>query len=175
MIYLASNFINYPVFSISALGVIGQIEGIIIDPYRFSVSGFWVSLANKTSNSEKILVTTSIRQISVDKILINDVSDIHNIEDLPKLKKIIQFDYQIPGKRVIATNKQYLGSASDFSFNSEDFKITAIMAIPPIYQRLRIDSRHFNRSQIEKISPSEIKVNTNPKTEKILNTSNVSA
>ena len=162
MIYLASACIGYQITSISGLSNIGQIRGILIDPRRFSVAGFWVEEYGRRPAYWPILLSQSLRQIHNQRIFINDLDDINDPADLPRLKQILKIDYQIPGVRVVSTDDEYLGKAEDFSFNDEDFKIIHLIVKPPLHQRLRRTRQHFTRNQIEKVSHRRIEVKVDP-------------
>ena len=167
MIYLASEFIGYKIFSLSSLNEVGVIIGIIIDPYRFSVLGFWIETSSTKRNDWLILLSQSVRQIEAGKVLINDVSDFNKRQDLPRVKTMLKIDYQIPGKKIVSTNAENLGQAEDFSFKEDNFQITHIIAKPPLHQRFKLTKRHYTRSQIEKISRKSIEVNVEPQAQKL--------
>ena len=162
MIYLASACIGYQITSISGLGNVGQIRGVLVDPQRFSVAGFWVEEYNRRRAYWPILLSQSLRQIHDKRVFINDLEDINDPTDLPRLKRVLKVDYQIPGTKVISTDDEYLGRAEDFSFSDEDFKIAHLIVKPPIHQRLRKTRLHFTRNQIEKVSRRRIEVKVGP-------------
>ena len=160
MLYLASACIGYQITSISSLANIGQITGILIDPHRFSVAGFWVEEYGQ--RQMPLLLSQSLRQIHSQRVFVNSEDDFNRPKDLPRLREVLEIDYQLPGKRVISTDKEYLGRADDFSFSDEDFKIVHLIVKPPLSQRLRTARRQFGRSQIEKIRSKTIEVRVGP-------------
>ena len=162
MIYLASACIGYQITSITGLDNVGQIRGVLIDPHRFSVAGFWVEEYQCRRNWWPILLSQSLRQIHSRRVFVNDAEDFNHPKDLPRLKEVLKIDYQIPGKKIVSTEREYLGKAEDFSFSDEDFKIMHIIAKPPLPQRLRTSRRQFSRSQIEKIRGKSIEVRISP-------------
>ena len=162
MIYLASACIGYQITSISGLSNIGQVRGILIDPQRFSVAGFWIEEYDRRRDYWPILLSQSLRQIHGRRLFINDLEDINDPADLPRLKRILKIDYQIPGTKIVSSDKEHLGRAEDFSFNDEDFKIIHLIVKPPLHQRLRKTRLHFTRNQIEKVSRRQIEVRTDP-------------
>ena len=162
MIYLASACIGYQITSISGLNNVGQIRGVLIDPHRFSVAGFWVEEYQQRRNWWPILLSQSLRQIHSRRVFINSVEDFNHPKDLPRLKEVLKIDYQIPGKKVVSTESEYLGQAEDFSFSDEDFKIVHLIAKPPLTQRLRTTRHQFSRNQIEKIRGKSIEIRIGP-------------
>lgn len=162
MIYLASASIGYQLISIAGLNNVGQIRGILVDPQRFSVAGFWVEIYGRRDKTWPILLSQSIRQIEGQRVFINDLEDIDSPKDLPRLRKILKVDYQLPGKRTISTDGDHLGKTEDFGFSDEDFKISHLIVRPPLHRRLRKARYHFTRSQIEKVSQQRIEVKIGP-------------
>lgn len=162
MIYLASACIGYQIASIASLNNVGQIRGLLIDPHRFSVAGFWVEEYQRQHKHWPILLSQSLRQIDEGRVFINDLDDFNDPQDLPRLRKILKIDYQIPGKKIISTDKKHLGIAEDFSFDDDNYQIVHLIVRPPLLQRLRTTRRHFRRSQIEKIRSKNIEINIDP-------------
>ena len=165
MIYLASACIGYQITSIASSNNVGQIRGLLIDPNRFSVAGFWVEAYQRRRKQWPILLSQSLRQIHNRRIFINDDEDFNAPEDLPRLKEALKIDYQIPGKKIISTDSKYLGKAEDFSFSDEDFKIIHLIVKPPLPQRLRTSRRQFGRNQIEKVRARSIEVRIGPQSQ----------
>ena len=165
MIYLASACIGYQITSISSLNNVGQILGVLVDPHRFSVAGFWIEEYQQRRSWWPILLSQSLRQIHNRRVFINSVEDFNHPKDLPRLKEVLKIDYQIPGKKVISTEREHLGTAEDFSFSDEDFKIVHLIVKPPLAQRLRTTRHQFSRSQIEKIRGKSIEVRIGPQTQ----------
>ena len=165
MIYLASACIGYQITSIASLNNVGQIRGILIDPNRFSVAGFWIEEYQRRHKQLPILLSQSLRQIHNRRVFINDEQDFNTLQDLPRLKEVFKIDYQIPGKKIISTDSEYLGRAEDFSFSDEDFKIIHLIVKPPLPQRLRTTRRQFGRNQIEKVRTQSIEVRIGPQSQ----------
>ena len=162
MIYLASACIGYQITSISGPSGVGQIGGVLVDPQRFSVAGFWVEEYGRRRPYWPVLLSRSLRQIHGGRVFINGPEDINDPEDLPRLKQVLKIDYQIPGAKAVSTDGEYLGRAEDFSFSDEDFKIAHLIVKPPLARRLRKTRLHFPRGQIEKVSPRRIEIRVGP-------------
>ena len=165
MIYLASDFMGYKVISLASESDIGQINGILIDPYKFTIAGFWLETFMKGYQAYPILLTQSLRQIDRRRIFINDTNELNEPEDLPKLNEVLNIDYQMIGKRIVSTTKNYLGRIEDFSFDDYNFDVVYLVVKPPLYHRLTQSRLQFSRGQIEKVSNKEIEVNVSPQTE----------
>lgn len=168
MIYLASSLVSYQVISLSSLQSTGRVSGLLVDPYRFSVVGFWVEVVKRLQPRAALplLLSQSIRQIDHDRLFINDAEDLNAPADLPKLKSILKIDYQIPGARIVSTDKDYLGRAEDFSFDEEDFKIMHLIVKPPLVQRLKTRQQRFHRNQVEKVGRRTIEVRVGLQTQR---------
>ncbi|MCY4088677.1 MAG: hypothetical protein OXF49_00910 [Candidatus Saccharibacteria bacterium] len=167
MLYLANQFLQCQVISLETLKIIGHINGILVDPYRFEVAGFWIQPYTKNYKHWPVLLRQSMRQFDDQKVYVNSIHELNSPLDLPKLKQILEEDYQIPDKKIISTDQKTLGIAENFSFHSESFKIMHVIMKPPIHRRLSKSRQQFERRQIEKITPKIIEVNINPKKQRL--------
>ena len=160
MIYLATECINMQIISIAISAEVGRVSGLLVDPFRFSVAGFWVA-----SRKPVIVLSKSVRQIEDTRLFINSEDDLNAPKDLPRLRNVFKYDYQIPGKKVISTEQEYLGRAENFSFDEYDCKIAQIIARPPLLKRLTNRRLHFTRNQIEHVKSKTIEVRVGLQTE----------
>lgn len=168
MIFLASDFIDYKIVAISSLSEIGCVTGILVDPYTFTVAGFWMKLHHSPQKkAHHFLVSNSVRQIDDQRLLINDIDECCTPDDLPKLTETFDIDYQVCGKRVVSSKQVYLGQVEDFSFHDQDFKIMHIIVKPPLLQRLKITQKRYSRRQIEKIDHRKIEVKIGPQAQSV--------
>ena len=170
---LASRFIDSGVYTIRLTGKIGQVIGILLDPHKLTVAGFWV--ATKSHKEQQLLLVRDIRSLVPERrqIIIDDLKDLNLSEELPKLETILATDYQIPGKRVIQAKKT-IGRAIDFGFSeASGYQVTNIVVKPPMLRRFGTSQLNFNRQQIQSIDdrdivikPAEVKQKARQKTKR---------
>ena len=171
MIYGASDLIGKYVTSLRADDHIGHIGGLLVDPFRLAVAGFWIEprLRNRQGQT-KILLPTDIRQLTSRQIVVNDHNALTNPNDLPKLTKILQIQYSIPGKRIIGAGRK-IGIASDFNFNNNTYHISHIIGRPANWRRLKLSQLLFERANIIRLEDKQIIVNIGPQKKPVAATS----
>lgn len=163
MIFLASRFIGKPILSIRAGHPIGSVTGVLINPHKLKVDAFWVQVGAITDN--KILLSQDIREIGIKGVVINDLHDIADADNMPRLEELIKIAYEIPGKKVLERSHR-IGTAVDFGFNDKDMSVVSILVKPKLAGRLRNAQKTIHRSQIKSIDDSSIHVSTAPKKER---------
>ena len=164
MIYSASGLIGKSVVSIRINASIGQISGVLLNPDRLSVAGLWIR--TNTDPQPLLLLNEDIRQLTSQRAIIDDRSQLVEPSELPKLRSILTINYIIPGKKIIAAGRK-IGVALDFNFNNETYLVSHIIARASGMQRLRMSQLTFERRQITAIDDRKITVNIGPQTQKI--------
>lgn len=159
MIILASKAIGLSIVSIRTGTPVGEVVGVLVDPHTLKVAGFW---ANQfSSKQDKVLLSMNIRELSVKGLVIDDLHDLTDPSDLPKLKEILDIDYQIPGKKILEVKKK-IGVAEDFSFDMKDFSISSLLCRPNILGMLNVSNFTVYRKMIKEIDDSHIRVDRGP-------------
>ena len=164
---IASKFIGSSVCTIRSTGKVGQVVGLLIDPNKLVVAGFWV--ATRVHKDHQLLLNQDIRTLVPEKhqVIIDDLKDLCQPADLERLKPILEIDYQIPGKKVVQAKKR-LGKAIDFGFSIDyDYQITNIIAKPTLNQRFRVIQLSFNRNQIQAIDDKTITIQADELKQKV--------
>ncbi len=160
MIILASKVIGKPVLTIRAGRAAATVTGVLIDPFKLQVAGFWVQKGAKAKGSH-LLLSQDIREFTMRGVIIDDTASIVETDDLPRFKEIFEIDYQIPGKKVISGRRKH-GKATDFGINTATLHIASITGKPSLTRMLGSTSFSFARKQIKSINDSTIEVNDSP-------------
>ena len=160
MIILASKVVDKPVLTIRAGGRVGTVTGVLIDPFKLQVAGFWVQKGAKAKHSH-LPLSQDIREFTIRGIIVDDSSAIVGVEDLPRFKEIIEIDYQIPGKKVVSGRYKH-GKALDFGINTATLQIASITGKPSFTKMFGATSFSFARKQIKSINDGAIEVSKDP-------------
>ena len=164
MIHAASQLIERPVYSLQQTSHVGEISGLLIDPHRLSLAAFWVK--DKKRRRNFLVVIDDIFGLDINHLVINHPQDLTLPGDLPRLAEVLEIDYQIPGKKIIA-NKKVLGIASDFGIGDDNYQVRYIAGQARFWHKLRGGNLRFMRQQIKKINDRSIEVKSGPSAEKI--------
>lgn len=160
MIILASKVIGKPILTIRTGRSVAAVTGVLIDPFKLQVAGFWVQKGAKTKES-LLLLSQDIREFTMRGLIIDDAASIVETEDLPRFKEIFEIDYQIPGKKVVSGRRKH-GKATDFGINTANLQIASITGKPSLTRMLGSTSFSFARKQIKSINDGAIEVSDSP-------------
>ena len=165
MIYIARELLGKPVVSIQSNSPIGYISGLLVDPHRLTVAALWVTV-KANYQEDLLLLPINIRQLTSQRVIVDELESLTKPEELPKLNEILTINYRIPDKKVIAFGRK-IGVATDFDFNRDNYSITAIIARPVGWQRLKMSQLRFERNQITKVDDRKIVVKAGPQVQRI--------
>ena len=164
MIYIAKDMIGVPVVSLQLNNQIGQISGLLVDPHQLKVVAVWVRPTKKYK--DLLILPGSLRHFTSKRIVVDGPDDLTNPKDLPILHKTLVINYRIPNKKIVANGRK-VAVATDFDFNRRSFFITAIVARPVGWQRLKMSEVRFGRQQIIRVDDQKIVINIGPSPNKV--------
>ncbi len=150
---LSSTLYNLPIFSLATGHQIGVAVRPLINPMNLLIEAWFV-----TSNFGKgllLLPTREIREIGRQGIAVNDREAITPAEDLVRLKKLIQIDFQLLDKKVEGENKTRIGRVSDYSTDLESLFIQRLYVMPSVLKLTRAQ-KIISRTQIVEITTKKI-------------------
>ncbi|HUY53391.1 MAG TPA: hypothetical protein VMV24_02325 [Candidatus Dormibacteraeota bacterium] len=154
MLMLNSMLENTPVISLRNGQLLGETSGIIINPANLKIEVLRCSITN--SKQELFLLNQDIRDLSDNKVLINDYEVLSEASELIRLKDLIDLDFKIIGKPVVTKNKQKLGRVKEFSVESIGFYIKKLYVNPPLYKNIYGNQLVVDRNQILEVTDSKI-------------------
>lgn len=156
MLYLSTRLNDLPLLSLRSSGRIGTILRPIINPHNLHIDGFWCQLSN--TSAEQILLDMSVRDISSRGLIINDHQDISDAGELIRLQPVLDIQYSLIGKQVIA-NKKKLGKIIEYAIDIESLFIQKFYVQPPVWQSINQHRLTFDRASIIEITDKTVVVN----------------
>ncbi len=157
MLVLHNRLIGVPLMSLQTGAQVGTTTAAIIDPRRLNIVAFYCEGAN-IGFKPAILHTSDIREYSDIGIIINDSDDIMLPDDLVRLKEVLDFQFELVGKRVVEDTGRKLGKISDYATDIESFYIIKLHVQPSLFQSLGAAELLIDRSQIVNITDDKIVV-----------------
>ena len=131
MLITYSRFLGTPILSVQTSSPIGTIAESIIDPDSLKILGFYVNSPLINHNTGNILDVTSIREYSKLGIIIDGIDELVSSEDVVKIKKIIELDFNLINLKVETKKGSKLGKVLDFNMTPEDFMIQQLIVKRP--------------------------------------------
>lgn len=157
MLIYNSRFAGTPVLSIQVGGAVAQTSEPIIDPDTLRILGFFLSggVANVKNN---ILDISSIREYSRAGIIIDNADEFVGSEDIVKIKKVLELNFNPLGLKVETKKGTNLGKIIDFTFTSDDFTIQQIIVKRPTFKSFIDPELTIHRREIVEITDYKVVV-----------------
>src|SRR3954467_10743056 len=125
MLQLSASLLNKSVLSLRTGSVIASVAGPIINPDNLKIEGFYCQ--DRYDKKTLVLLYQDIREIVPKGYIVNDHDVLVEPEELVRLKKIMELDFELIGKQVVTVDRQKVGKVSDYAAE------TSTMFIQKIY------------------------------------------
>lgn len=162
MLVYASKLLGAPVLSMQATSSIGQISAFVIDPDSLKIIAFFVS--GPLIKNTNILVAKSIREYSKYGCVIDSIDELAEKDDIVKVSKIIDLNFNLNGLRVETKKGTKLGKVIDFTVTSDDFTVQQIIVKRPLVKSFLDPELTIPRSEIVEVTDYKIIVKNEEKT-----------
>jgi sporulation protein YlmC with PRC-barrel domain len=158
MLQLSASLItNKSVLSLRTGTPIATVLAPIINPDNLKVEGFYCQ--DRFDRRQLILLYQDIRDMLPKGYVVNDHDVLTEPEELVRLKKVLDLQFDLVGKPVVTTSKQKVGKVTDYATEVETMFIQKIYASQSILKNLTGGSLSIDRNQINEITPSRIIIN----------------
>lgn len=154
MLKLSNTLINVPVMSLRTGSPIGMATTMIINPNNLKIEGWYVQ--DKFSGKKLVLVTSELRDLSDQGIIVNDHEVLAEASELVRLKPIIDISFELIGKQVVSQSGKKYGKVSDFAAETESLLVKKIYASQSIIKSFAGGSTSIDRTQIVEITNTQI-------------------
>ena len=162
MLVYASKLLGAPVLSMQATSSIGQISAFVIDPDSLKIIAFFVS--GPLIKNTNILVAKSIREYSKYGCVIDSIDELAEKDDIVKVSKIIDLNFNLNGLRVETKKGTKLGKVIDFTVTPDDFTVQQIIVKRPLVKSFLDPELTIPRSEIVEVTDYKIIVKNEEKT-----------
>ncbi len=156
MLFLSTKLYNVALMSIRTGGRIGSVIEPIINPHNLHIDGFYCETFK--SKNKQIVLDMQIRDISNKGIIINSQDDPSDEEELVRLKPILELDFKLEGKTVIAGKKK-VGKVAEYSIDQDSLFVQKIYVHPPAWKGITTNRLTFGRNSIKEVTDTHILVN----------------
>ncbi len=154
MLHLSSTLINQSVLSLRTGGQVAVATGPIINPNNLKIEGFYCD--DRFEKKQLILLAQDIRDRVEQGFVINDHEVLVEPEDLVRLEKILNLNFQILGKPVVTVTKQRLGKVNDYAVDDMALYVQKLYVSQSLIKSIAGGSLSIDRSQITEITDRKI-------------------
>jgi sporulation protein YlmC with PRC-barrel domain len=157
MLQLSDAVLNKPILSLRTGSAVAQVMAPIINPDNLKIEGFYCQ--DNAENKQLILLYQDIRDLLPQGLVINDYDVLAEPEDLVRLKKILEIDFELMGKPVETMSHEKVGKVNDYAFESATMFIQKLYISQSLLKSLTGGSLSVDRNQIQEITPKRIIIN----------------
>ena len=162
MLVYASKLLGAPVLSMQATSQVATIATPIVDPDSLKIVAFFVS--GPLVKNTNILDAKSIREYSKYGCVIDSIDELAEKDDIVKVSKIIDLNFNLNGLRVETKKGTKLGKVIDFTVTSDDFTVQQIIVKRPLVKSFLDPELTIPRSEIVEVTDYKIIVKNEEKT-----------
>lgn len=157
MLQLSSSLLNKSILSLRTGTAIATITAPIINPDNLKIEGFYCE--DRFDKKQLVLVYQDIRDVLSKGYVVNDHDVLVEPDDLVRLKKVMEIDFQLVGKPVVTIDKQKVGKVSDYATETTTMFIQKLYVSQSLMKSLTGGSLSIDRNQINEITPKRIIIN----------------
>lgn len=157
MLQLSATLLNKSVLSLRTGSAVATITGVILNPDNLKVEGFYCQ--DRFDKKELILLPQDIRDVLAKGYVINDHDALVEADELVRLKKVMDLNFELLGKQVVTVGKQKIGKVSDFATETSTMYVQKIYVAQSVLKTLTGGSLSIDRSQVQEITPRRIIIN----------------
>lgn len=162
MLILSSTLLNKSILSLRTGAPIATIDAPILNPDNLKIEGFYCT--DRFNKQQLVLLYKDIRDILPDGYVVNDHEVLSEPDELVRLKKVMDINFNLVGKQVVTVDKTKVGKVGDYATETETMFIQKIYVSQSLLKSLTGGSLSVDRNQINEITPKRIIINELMKT-----------
>jgi sporulation protein YlmC with PRC-barrel domain len=157
MLQLSHSLIDKAVLSLRTGAPVAKILSPIVNPDNLKIEGYYCE--DRFNKQRLVLLSQDIRDIMPNGYVINDHDVLSEPDDLVRLQKVMELNFNLIGKQVITSSQEKIGKVTDYAAETGSMMIQKIYVSQSILKNLTGASLSIDRSQIQEITPKRIIVN----------------
>ena len=135
-------------------GKVATTVAALINPNNLKIEGFYCD--DRFTNEQLVLVTSEIRDILEQGIVVNDHDALAPAEELVRLKDTIKLNFDVMGKPVVTVSKEKVGKVNDFAVDNSSLYIQKLYVGQPLLKSLSGGQLSVDRNNIVEITNRKI-------------------
>ena len=157
MLVLSKSLLNQPVMSLRTGRPVATAVQAIINPNNLKIEGFYC-IDSENKGKQLVLLHRDIRDVLPAGIVVDDYDVLTEPEDLVRLKKVMEYQFEVIGKAVVTDKKARLGKVTDYSTDPESMYIKKLYVVQSVFKSLSGGNLGIDRNQIVEVTNSKIVV-----------------
>ena len=154
MLQLSGNMSERQVLSLRTGRPVAQITGPILNPDTLKIEGFYCT--DHDSRKTLVLLYQDIRDVLPQGVVVNAQEVLTEPEELVRLQKRIEMDFELIGKPVETLSKEKVGKVTSYSYETTTMFIQKLYVSRSILKSLTTGSLSIDRTQIQEVTPKKV-------------------
>jgi len=154
MLQLSGSLLNKPVLSLRTGSPVAQVVAPIFNPNNLKLEGFYCE--DSQNHRRLVLLYQDIRELTRQGFIVNDHDVLAEPEDLVRLKKILELNFELLKKPVETVNKEKVGKVTDYAIETTTMYVQKLYVAQSLFSNLTGGSLSVDRSQIVEITNRRI-------------------
>lgn len=157
MLFLKERLENVPIMSLQTGARIAHTGEFVIDPRQMKVVAFYCE-GPRLDINPSILNVSDIREIGGLGIIVDSADVLMSPNDLVRLQEVLDYRFQLDGKRVVTESGQKLGTVANFTLDSTTLYVVKLHVRPGMWRSLMSTEMIIDRKQIIQVTDDEVTV-----------------
>lgn len=154
MLQLSTVYYDRKILSLRTGGPIGHALSPVINPNNLRFEGWYATAIGE--RDPKILPVGEVRDIIQKGIVVDDHVSITDMDDLIRIKDIVDTGYEVIGKIVKTDSKRRLGKVQDYAVDDKTMYIKKLYISQNMIKNFSTQQLIIDRDQIVEINDKEI-------------------
>jgi len=158
MLINGSRLLECPVLSLHIGGEIARVKEPIIDPNSLKIIGFKLEGKLIRDDVGDILPIKSVREFSRMGMIVDSIDEFVHGDEIVKLKKILELNFEFVGLKVVTRQKAKLGKVLDYTVDIDAWYIQQIIVQRPAIKAFFDPELIIPRKQIIEVDDYQVVV-----------------
>lgn len=145
------------VMSLQTGAELARVKHILIDPRDLTIVAYELD-GHNLDQHPSYLRPVDVRELSHLGFIVDSNEEFVGIDDVIRIKEVIDFGFDLMGLEVIDSNKKKLGKVTSFAIDSDSFSVQQLSVKRPLLKSFGETELLINRSQIIEVSDTTVKV-----------------
>ena len=154
MLRFSDVYHNRDVLSLRVGTSVGHAYMPILNPNNLKIEGWYAT--EKGGREEMILPVAEIRDVLKNGLVVDDHEALTHVEDLIRLKDIIDLRFELIGKSVKTDEKRRLGKISDYAVDDQTMMVQKLYVSRGAVKSLTKQDLIIDRNQIVEINNKQV-------------------
>lgn len=154
MLKLYESIPGINVLSLRTGSPIATVVRPLVNPNNLYIEGWYVQ--DNRSKEQLILLSQVIRDVLPQGFVVNDHDDLSEADELVRLKKLMELNFELIGKRVTSQSGKNCGKVNDFALETNNFYIQKLYVGQSLVKSISGGTLSIDRSQIIEITNQRV-------------------